>query len=610
MIRIEIKIVNHISHWNHINREMAAVCNWNSGIPTFDPKVEPTSIAPRWQRWKRAFELFIVGKGITDKTQKRALLLHCAGMDVQDIFDTLPNNGEDNDYDKAIEVLDTYFNPATNVPYERHMFRRMMQEENETIDQFVTRLKQKSVSCDYGEACDEFIRDQVIDKCRSVALRRKLLEKGQALTLKQLQEISRAHEASYFQANKINDDVGIELKNEKINAIDNKRKGKFHSKFKEIDKKCFRCGKTDHFAKSPKCPAKSAECHKCHKEGHFASMCKTKIRNVKDDKRKINYVRDNQSGDADREEYAFVVNDCSEQDSGLIDVNVGGVLCNFLIDSGSTCNVVDRTCWEKLKAKRIKCKSVKSATQIYAYGSSNPLKVAGKFIADIACQGNEVNQVEFIVIEGVGKPLLGKKTAVQLGVLKIGPQLTIPDGINLVEDCSFGDSIKEQYPQCFKGIGKLKDRQLKIRLDPNVKPVAQKARRIPYGLQSKVEAKLDELESLGIIEKVEGPAKWASPLVIVPKPNGEIRLCTDMRKANEAIVREKFPIPTVDDILHEINGSEVFSKLDLRHGYHQLELDDESREITTTVTHKGHYRYTRLIFGLNNANNNNGGVSP
>jgi hypothetical protein len=108
------------------------------------------------------------------------------------------------------------------------------------------------------------------------------------------------------------------------------------------------------------------------------------------------------------------------------------------------------------------------------------------------------------------------------------------------------------------------------------------------------------LEKQGIIEKVKGPAKWTSPLVAVPKPNGDIRLCTDMRKANEAIVREKFPIPTVDDILHEINGSKVFSKLDLKYGYHQLELEEKSREITT-VTHKGHYRYTRLIFGMNNA---------
>ena len=59
--------------------------------------------------------------------------------------------------------------------------------------------------------------------------------------------------------------------------------------------------------------------------------------------------------------------------------------------------------------------------------------------------------------------------------------------------------------------------------------------------------------------------------IVVPKPNGDIQLCTDMRKANEAIVRENFPIPTVDDILHEINGCKVFSKLDLKYGYHQLE---------------------------------------
>ena len=202
--------------------------------------------------------------------------------------------------------------------------------------------------------------------------------------------------------------MGIEIKNEKINALDNKRKGKFNTKSKEADKKCFRCGRTDHFAKSPKCPAKSAECHKCHREGHFASMCRTNVKNYNDNKRKINCIGVNQSEDADREEYAFVWNNCSVQDSGLIDVNVGGVWCNFLIDSGSTCNVVNRSCWEKLRAKHIKCKLEKTATRIYAYGPSNPLKVAGKFIADIACQGNEVNEVEFIVIEGVGKLLLGK----------------------------------------------------------------------------------------------------------------------------------------------------------------------------------------------------------
>ena len=74
-----------------------------------------------------------------------------------------------------------------------------------------------------------------------------------------------------------------------------------------------------------------------------------------------------------------------------------------------------------------------------------------------------------------------------------------------------------------------------------------------------------------------------------------------MRRANEAILRERHPIPTVDEILQSLNGSKVFSKLDLRWGYHQLELTPDSREITTFVTHCGLFRYKRLLFGVNSA---------
>lgn len=69
-----------------------------------------------------------------------------------------------------------------------------------------------------------------------------------------------------------------------------------------------------------------------------------------------------------------------------------------------------------------------------------------------------------------------------------------------------------------------------------------------------------------------------------------------MRRANEAILRGRHPIPTVDEILQSLNGSKVFSKLDLRWGYHQLELTPDSREITTFVTHCGLFRYKRLLF--------------
>ena len=100
---------------------------------------------------------------------------------------------------------------------------------------------------------------------------------------------------------------------------------------------------------------------------------------------------------------------------------------------------------------------------------------------------------------------------------------------------------------------------------------------------------------------MEGPTPWVSPVVVVPKQNDEIRLFVDMRRANEAIIRERYQIPTVDEVLHNLNQSTVFSKLDLKWGYHQLELHPDSRSITTFRTHCGLYQYKGLMFGINSA---------
>ena len=126
-------------------------------------------------------------------------------------------------------------------------------------------------------------------------------------------------------------------------------------------------------------------------------------------------------------------------------------------------------------------------------------------------------------------------------------------------------------------------------------------RRIPFNIRRQVEIKLDELQRLDIIERVSGPTPWVSPLVVVPKPSGEVRICVDMRRVNTAVIRERFPIPTIEDILQDLTGASVFSKLDLRWGYHQIELDEQSRQYTTFATHTGLYRYKRLMFGISAA---------
>ena len=105
---------------------------------------------------------------------------------------------------------------------------------------------------------------------------------------------------------------------------------------------------------------------------------------------------------------------------------------------------------------------------------------------------------------------------------------------------------------------------------------------------------------MDVIEKVEGPTPWVSNLVVASKPNNpkDIRLCVDMRKANQAIKRERHVTPTIDDIILELNGSTMFSKVDLNKGFHQLVLSEESRNMTTFPTHVGLRRYKRLNFGV------------
>lgn len=160
------------------------------------------------------------------------------------------------------------------------------------------------------------------------------------------------------------------------------------------------------------------------------------------------------------------------------------------------------------------------------------------------CNEKSVN-TDFFVIQEEAPGILGKDTAVKLGLLKL--ELA---NVNCVNDRKTELMLK--FPLFFTGIGKLKDYRLKIPIDPEVTPVVQPLRRIAYHLREKLEKKLDELVQQDIIEKVESPSHWVSP--VVPKRN-DIRLCVDMRKAYQAVMRERYLIPTVEDVLQDFNQS-------------------------------------------------------
>ena len=183
------------------------------------------------------------------------------------------------------------------------------------------------------------------------------------------------------------------------------------------------------------------------------------------------------------------------------------------------------------------------------------------------------------------------------------PSITyLPKCLNTTNSPKTHDLVS-RYQHLFQGVGKMRDVEITFHIDPNVPPVAQPERRIPFHLRNKVADELKRLEQNDIIEDATGPTPWVSPIVAAPKPKNpnEVRVCVDMRLPNQAIRRERHPSPTVDEIIHSLNGAKKFSKLDLRSGYHQLVLAPESRHITTFTTHKGLKRYKRLNFGTSSA---------
>ena len=102
--------------------------------------------------------------------------------------------------------------------------------------------------------------------------------------------------------------------------------------------------------------------------------------------------------------------------------------------------------------------------------------------------------------------------------------------------------------------------------------------------------KLKQLDELRVVEKVSGPTTRINPLVVVEKPNGDIQICLDTRQGNRAVLREKHPVPTNEEILQEISEAIVFSKLDLNMAFHQIELHPDSPNITTFAASDGFFR--------------------
>ena len=169
-----------------------------TAIPPFEPFDihADGAIAQRWRKWIKRLENLFVAAAIGDKKRQRALLLYYAGEEVSEIFDTLPDTGED--FETTKTKLNEYFDPKKNVEFEIYTFRQAKQSLGETMNSYHSRLRQLAATCEFNDI-DKEVKSQIIQSCTSQRLRRKAL-RDSTMTFEALLAEARALEVSEQQA--------------------------------------------------------------------------------------------------------------------------------------------------------------------------------------------------------------------------------------------------------------------------------------------------------------------------------------------------------------------------------------------------------------------------
>lgn len=600
-------------------------------LPTPGRPVQP------WPRWHDMFKVYLLASGASEFSPERrkALLLHSLGPEGQRIFNTLSvsqaaekteeeGTGATPDvYDSAVAALAKHFDTTCNLVVERHRFHRRIQFPGESIPEYVTALQERAAMCSFTSQ-EESLRDQFVAGVSSHRIRERLLLEGSSLSFHKAVALASQIEQAAVEMKEFSISVqpvsaqsgtkgssSLQSPNslprartfsqrESGNRPPSRQRSPSNSQQHAISSHCFRCGSKQHRASWKRCPAKGKKCFFCGRIGHFENVC--------NQKRSQAAVREVSVDSPLQDETVEVLVVQQPLASGIhIIIQVGQVAMKLLVDSGSSVSILSGKEFDQ-HFSGVPLLPVPRVT-LLDY-SKRPILVRGCFFSEVFFENRSAPLLFYVVEQGTSLIGLDGIKALKLRIegseLQCFQTSTVPNAevartYPIEPSMQLPSALQRQFCSLFTNeLGLAKGFVHRIKTRAGVQPVASKLRRLPFMLRPRVSSELQRLESLDIIERIDA-SEWVSPIVVIQKKDGSIRLCVDLREPNKAIVPDSFPLPHMDELLHALVGATHFSKLDLASAYHQVPLHPESRDLTAFITHEGLYRFKRVCFGLASA---------
>ena len=358
---------------------------------------------------------------------------------------------------------------------------------------------------------------------------------------------------------------------------------------------CSRCNAYSH--KASECRFKEATCHSCGKTGHIAKACRSSAK----PKRPLHQITD------ESDEYdvpVHVITHASRTAPITVTAEVQRQPIEMEVDTGASVSIMSQatylSTWPDVNGRPI-LEPSRARLRTYT-GAAIPTHGRIRVPVRLPSESTEPTLLPLVIVDGEGPTLLGRDWlhAVRLDWTNIH-NLQTP-GRDASPKQPRLQALLNEYDDLFSDeLGTYTGPKAHIVVRDDAQPRFFKARPVPYAYRDNVCDELRRLEREKVIEPVQH-SDWAAPVVPVVKDDGSIRLCGDYKlTVNRASQDDQYPLPNVEDMFATLTGGKTFTKLDLRHAYAQVPLDDTSKVYTTINTPLGLFRYNRMPFGVSSA---------